>query len=292
MRTGKNRLFEINRKSLIIAGSVFAAAALVAGLVLLVSANTKTVEKMAAVDELLSAGVVNVGLRTDLWPLCRYDDTAGTFEGLEKDVADEITGRLFGAKIIVNYVKVDSETKDALLLTGGLDMSLGASVAGGKAGIDYSDPFFTEGSAFLVRSGEMTSEDGINGGTVAVVQGSPEAAKYGKDKKTTYIENYLDAKKISASVKVYASYPEAVEALRKKFVTALCAPETFLKIYGRSGMLLLHERFIPCGYCVETRQSLKGLVTAVNETIREMQSDATMDGLITKWGLSSYTEQQ
>lgn len=292
MSAARKRLFIINKKLLIILGSVIAAALIIVVIVLLVSSGKKAAEKQATMEKIISAGVINVGLRTDLRPLCWYDDTTKSFDGLEKDLADELMSRLFGGKVIVNYIKVDSETRDALLLSGDIDIALGASVQGSTTGIDYSEAFFTEGSAFLVRSGEMTSEIGINGGVVAVVQGSVEAAKYGNDKKTTHIENYLGAKNINASVRVYASYPEAIEALRKKFLTAVCASETFLKIYGKSGMLLLPERFIPCGYCVETRSSLEALVISVNEALSAMRNDGTINNLLKKWNdLTPYTGQ-
>jgi aspartate/glutamate/glutamine transport system substrate-binding protein len=286
---GKNRLFVINKKLLIIAGAVLAAIAVIVGIVLIVSSGKKVAEKNAAIERITAAGVINAGLRTDLGPLCMFDSETNTYKGLEKDIADNIISRIFGNDIIVNFVEVNSETKDALLLTGDLDISLGASVIGSTKGIDYSKSFYTDGSAFLVRKGEMTNEGGLAGSTIAVVQGSVPAGVSSKDKKTTNIEYYLKSYNLNATVKVYASYPEAVEALRVKYVTAVCASENFLKLFGRSGMVILPERFIPNKFCVETRTDLEGLRDAISEQLTAMENDGTLDALIKNYDLEIYT---
>lgn len=284
-RTGRNRLFVINKRILILAGIALAVIAVIIGIVLLVSSGKKVAEKQEAIGEIKAAGVINVGLRGDIGYLCMYDKGSGTFKGMEKELSDEIIKRIFGSGILVNYVLVDSETKDALLLTGDLDMSLGASVTGSNSDIDYSASFYSDGSAFLVRKGEMTVQSSLSGKTIAVIQGSVPASKTA-DKKSTNIESYLKAQNINATVKVYASYPEAIEALRVKFVDAVCASEYFLKLFGKSGMVILPERFITNKYCVETRADLQGLSDAVSDQINALKKDETLDSLIKDWNLA------
>ena len=50
------------------------------------------------------------------------------------------------------------------------------------------------------------------------------------------------------TVRKYASYPEAVGALRDGAVSAICASELNLKRFGMKGMLLLPDRFLPGRY--------------------------------------------
>ena len=119
----------------------------------------------ASVDDIAALGVINVGLRGDIGSLCTYNEETGEYEGLEKDVADEIISRIFGDDILVHYVDVNSETKNALLLSGDVDIALGASVNNSLSSICYTSSYYSDGSAFLVIEGEMTSEDGLNGGT-------------------------------------------------------------------------------------------------------------------------------
>lgn len=289
-RTGRNRLFVIDKKTIKIAAIILTAIIAIVVIAVFVSSGKKTAEKHEAVEKLISVGVVNVGLRSDLGTLCMYDSKTKTYTGLEKDISDEILKRLFNGKIIIRYVDVDSETKDSLLVTGDADMSFGASINASTSGIDYSNTYFSDGSAFLVRNGEFTDQSQLNGATIAVVQGSLEATKIGKKTETMNIEVYLKSHNINANVKKYASYPEAVEALRVKFITAVCAPETFLKIFGKSGMVILPERFLPNDYCIETRSSLGGLVDSVNDKLNAMKKDGTLDSLLKKWNFTDYSK--
>ncbi len=289
MKSGRNRLFHINTKYFKIAGAALFAVFVIAVISWFVSQGNISAEKQNAVKAVASKSYINIGLRGDLGKLCLYDGATGTYSGLEKDIADEIIKRLFPDGIIVNYIGVNSETKDALLQTGDMDISLGASVKKGAADIYYSSPYFTDPSAFLVNEGEMTTVQGLSGNTVAVVHGSLAEAKPEGSKKMN-IETYLESNNISADVRVYASYPEAIEALQAGYVKGVCANEMFLLLFGRSGMLLLGEKCIPSDYCVQISEKLGAFGDAVNDVIKDMKKDGTMAQLLNKWQLISYTE--
>lgn len=288
MRSGRNRLFLINTKYVKLAGAALAAVIVIVAAVLIILHSSERAQVKAGVDKVASSGVINVGLRGDLGQLCTYDAQTKTYLGLEKDIADELVNRLYPEGLLVNYVEVNSKTKDAFLQTGQLDISLAASVEGSVTGIVYSGPFFSDGCAFLVRQGEMTHEGGLSGGIIAVVQGTRPATKAKKEDKQTRLETYLESHEIDASVRSFASYPEAVEALRKEHVSAVCANETFLKLYGWSGMLILPERFMPVGFCVQVRKQLGKFYDAVQESLEDMKSDGTLARLLEKWELSDY----
>jgi putative glutamine transport system substrate-binding protein len=266
----------------VIAGAILAVA------VYLISLGNERAEVEAAVGKVAKRGVINIGLRGDLGQLSSYDEQTKTFSGLEKDIADEIADRLFPDGIILNYVAVNSKTKDSLLQTGALDISLGASVRAAVSGIKYTEPFFSDGAAFLVVQGNMTSEKGLSGGTIAVVQGSIPATKVKKDDELTRIEAYIKAREIDADVRTFASYPEAVEALRAGHVRGVCANEVFLRLYGRSGMLILPERFMPVGFSVQVNAGLGVFYDAVEGVIADMKRDGTLELLIKKWELTDY----
>ena len=288
-KTGRNKLFLINKKHLYIAAVVIAAVAIIIVVAIIVSSTSANAKKHAAISSITETGMINVGLRGNIGSLCTYDEETGSYSGLEKDVVDEIIKRTFKDGIIVNYVNVDSETKDALLLTGELDISLGASVKGSVSGIDYSRSFYSDALAFLVMEGETTSIEGLAGGTIAIVQGSPAAEKNTKNNKITNIQAYLDANNINAEVKTYASYPEAVEALRTGKINCVCINRIFIEVFGRTGMLILRETVMPVDYCIEIRDSLGAFSDAVNDAITSMQKDGTMDELVSKWGLTDYS---
>ncbi|MGI5850182.1 MAG: transporter substrate-binding domain-containing protein [Christensenellales bacterium] len=284
----KNHLFPIKKKYIKIIVSVLIAIVVLGIISLITSASRTQAEKKVSVDILKETGVINIGLRGDIRPLCTFDNQRGMYEGLEKDIADEIVSRIFIDGILVNFVLVNSETKDAFLESGDLDMSFGASIAGNAKGINYSASYYSDGSAFLVMEGSMTSQMGLNGGTIAVVQGSFVSGQNNKNKDLTNIEAYLNAHNIAASVKTFGSYPEAVEALRIGHVDGICANEIFLKLFGKSGMLILPERFLLNNYCIQVSSSLGAYNKVVDDTIAAMKEDGTLSKLIKKWNLINY----
>ena len=285
MRYRKKRIL-LKEKHIKIIGIIGAVIIVILVVLFISAANKEKAQMQASVDDMAALGVINVGLRGDIGSLCTYNEETGEYEGLEKDVADEIISRIFGDDILVHYVDVNSETKNALLLSGDVDIALGASLNTGTSDICYTSSYYSDGSAFLVIEGEMTSEDGLNGGTIGVVQGS--LADTEQSNGQTNLESYLEAHDINASIKEYSSYPEAIEALRDGFVNGVCANEVFLKVFGKTGMLILPERFMPNNYCVEIRESLGAFCGVVSNTIKDMQADGTMESLIDKWNLVNY----
>ena len=289
MRYRRRRLLVLKRKhiNIIIIVSAVIAAAVV--LLLVTQANARRFEKQNAVDAMAARGMISIGLRGDLGALCTYNEETGTFEGLEKDVADEIVARLFPDGIIVNFVRVNSETKDSELRRGALDISLGASVDMDRSGISYTEPFFADASAILVQGGEVTDIAQLSGKTMAVIQNSVLAASSEKDKDVNILEEYLGKLGVGVMVKKFASYPEAVDALKTGAVSGIAASELSLKRFGLKGMLLLPERFLPSRYCVQVRSDLDAFSQAASDCIAEMRRDGTLAALAEKWNLVDYS---
>lgn len=289
MKYKKRRLLVLKRKHINII--IIVSAAVIAAIVLLLvtQASARRSEKQHAVNAVADRGMIRIGLRGDLGALCTFSEDTGTFEGLEKDVADGIVARLFPDGIIVNYVRVNSETKDAELRRGVLDISLGASVDMGRSGISYTEPFFADASAILVQGGEVTDIAQLSGKTMAVIQNSVLGGSSEKDKDVSILQEYLGKLGVDVTVRKYASYPEAVDALKMGAVSGIGASELNLKRFGLKGMLLLPERFLPSRYCVQVRSGLGAFSQAVNDCIAEMRRDGTLAALADKWNLVDYS---
>jgi len=293
LRYKRKRLLLIKQKHL----RLFIGAAIVLAvfviLSVILSATGHEVKKQSAVNNMKSTGLINIGLRGDIGKLCTYNEDTGKFEGFEKDVADEIVSRLFGSDVFVNYVVVNSETRGAYLRNGDIDIGFGAATNMKEKGIIYSSSYFSDGSGFLVIEDNKKSMGAISGGTVGIVQDTMhalESEKKDHEKGATLMSDYLKILEIEAAVKIYASYPEAIQALRDGFVDAVCASETMLTRFGMTGMLLLPERFMPSDYriCAASTQSL--FVEALDDTIAAMKQDGTLDALMKKWDLVNYTD--
>lgn len=278
----------IKRKHIKIIAPILAAVIIIVGIIVLTAPARELSAKQQAVDAVSQMDILSIGLRPDLGAFSTYNTERQEFEGFEKDVIDEVLFRLFGDDMLVKYVQVNSKTKDALIKTGELDIALGASLETDTSLIAYSEPFLTDGSAFMVEQGSMISQKALMGGVIAIVQGSYLARENEDD--VTKMDEYLSTVNILAEVKVYASYPEAVAALGDGHVDAVCASELYLKLFGKKGMLILPERFLPQGYCIETRRSLAVFSGAMGDVIEQMKEDGTMEALLDIWNLADYNE--
>ena len=294
MKYRKRRLL-LKRKHIIIVGALLVA--IIAAIVIVrVSggARERTAERQA-VQAQLQTGLLRIGLRGDLSSLCTYNADTGEYEGLEKDIVDELVSRVFGNDIIVEFVDVNSRTKDALLKIGDIDLSLGASINTDESGICCTSSYFADGCGFLVMDDGSEAQETreareeLKDGIVAVVQNSLPAMESRENEDITKLEYYLAAQDIAATIKMYASYPEAVDALSAGLVNGVCASETDLKIFGKSGMLLLGERFIPNRYCVQFSDSDSALCAVFNKAIAAMREDGTLSALTKKWNLKDYS---
>lgn len=283
----------LKQKHLRIIIGIAIALAVIAILYFILSATGHEAKIQSVVNNLKSTGLINIGLRGDLGKLCTYNEETGQFEGFEKDVTDEIVSRLFGGDILVNYATVNTETRTAYLRRGDSDMGLGAATDMDESGITYSVSYYSEGSAFLVIEENTKSMEELSGGRVAIVNGTMHAqeSEDNKDGETvTRMFEYLKILNIEADIKEYASYPEAIQALRDGFVDAVCASETALTQFGMTGMLLLPERFMPSDYRVCISNSLGIFSEAVDDVISAMKQDGTLDTLMKKWDLVNYQE--
>lgn len=288
MKYRNRRLLILKKKHIIIIAVLLLV--LVATLVIIkVSAAARErADKQQAVEAQLHVGLLRIGLRGDIGSLCTRNEATGQYEGLEKDVADELVSRVFG-DILVEYVDVNSRTKDALLKIGDVDISLGASIDTEQSGICYTSSYFADACAFLVMEGGITSQEGLSGCVIAVVPGSLPAMESGENEDKTRLDDYLASQGIEATVKEYASYPEAIEALGSGAVEGVCASEINLKIFGKAGMLLLSERFMPSRYRVQFSSADAALCEVFSDAIQDMREDGTLSALAAKWGLIDYS---
>ena len=289
MKHRRKRWLLINPKYLKIIIIVVSVILIFWAVLAILAATRQESKKQQAVDAFYERGMINIGMRADLGALSTLNEQTGEFEGFEKDVADILISRLFEQDIIVNFVEVNSRTKDAMLRRGDIDIALAASIEKSISGIDYTSSYYADASAFLVPEGYMSTMEGLNGGVIAIVQNTYQAMS-GEEKDTTKMDDYLALLKIGATVRVYASYPEAVAALRAGLVNGVCASEVMLKLFGQKGMVILSERFMPNEYCVGVSESLGAFIEAVDDGLRSMQLDGTLDELIRKWNLTNYEE--
>ena len=285
MRYKRRRFWILKQKHIRIILISVCAVILLAVLYVILSSAGKKAETSDSVNAVLSKGIINIGLRSDLGPLSSFNEQTSEFEGYEKDIADEIVNRVFKDDIIVNFVEVTSKTKNAMLRRSDIDIALTASAATNISGVNYTSSYYSDASAILVINDTLGSVLDIDGGTVAIVYGTPQAQE---TEGITKVEEYFNTLNVNVQIKIYASYPEAVAALRNGFADGVCAGENMLKLFGIRGMKILPEFFMPNQYSVEVTENLGAFYRAVNDAINAMKTDGTLDELMVKWKLTNY----
>jgi polar amino acid transport system substrate-binding protein len=121
-------------------------------------------------DQIKSAGVVKVGIRTDNPPHSQIDQS-GNWVGFDNDIAAGIAKR-WGVRL--DSVKVDELTRISYLQNGKIDLAIASISKTKKRGqqVDFSETYFFSVQTFLVRKGQISSYQDLIGKKVGASRGS------------------------------------------------------------------------------------------------------------------------
>src|SRR5690606_32575723 len=103
-------------------------------------------------DEIKDRGKIIIGIKYDA-PLLGYKNpTTGEVEGLEIDIAKELTKDIFGDETKVELKEVTAKTRVEMLKNNDVDLVIATMQITDerKKEIDFSDPYFLAGQTLLV----------------------------------------------------------------------------------------------------------------------------------------------
>lgn len=227
-------------------------------------------------DALLERGVLRVGVCGDMPKL--GTEKNGKTTGLEADLAQQIAKNIFGSAGMPDLIPYDSKTKAYALDNGEVDLLLCRSTSAEFDQDEYifSDPYFTDAVGFMARGGENMSLEDLSGKKVACI--------YGSDAQDAFVQE-VQARKLTLEVYEYASYPEAVEALKKGVVSAFAEDTLVLFKYLPEGFGVSLDRFAPQDLRVIALKEDAELMDRVQQTLKALEETGGLDVLRKKWGL-------
>jgi ABC-type amino acid transport substrate-binding protein len=252
---------------LIVAGAVIAAVIVIAGLVARGNIDSSF---------LAQAETVRVGVRTDIAGFGDIGES-GDIEGFDADVAKEVVSRVLTEEKPVAFVPLTSEDAGAGIKYDQIDIAIGFLVPGTArvSGFTITDPYYTDTVYAAVADPAITSLSALDGKTVGILNSMIPLAT---------ANDYLDDLDISAEITRYFSLEEAIAGLETGKIDAFLAPGAFLDQYMPS-YARIGDPVAQIGYGILLPSSQSLMQGEMNDAIRSMKRDGTLENLAEKWGI-------
>ena len=224
-------------------------------------------------------GVLKVGVKLDVPKFGFKNPQNGQIEGMEIDLAKMIAKKILGDENKVEFQGVTAKTRGPLLDNGEVDMDISTFTITEerKKSYNFSDPYFTDGVALMVKkaSGIQGLAD-LNGKKIGVAQSATS-------KKA--LQEAADKAGIKVSFLEFGTYPEIKSALDAGRIDCFSVDGAILLGYLDDSTVILPDRFSPQQYGVASKKSNEALAKLVNDTINDMKKSGELDQLIQKWGI-------
>lgn len=176
-------------------------------------------------ERIEDTGVIRLGVRTDAPPFS-YVSQLGEPDGLAvslcRDAAKEIKSQLGLETLKVEYVEVTAATRFEKLASGETDLHCGPTTAtlSRRETLDFSIPYFIDGSSVVFRSGYIEVVDDLNGETVGVLAGTTTEGIVGQLSETRILD---------LTINTYQTHVEGLTALEEGDVAAYFGDQAILR---------------------------------------------------------------
>jgi putative glutamine transport system substrate-binding protein len=247
--------------------------------VVLAGACSKKQADAAGTGAIKSAGVLKVGVKSDVPGFGFINTSTNTYEGMEIEIAKLLANEILGDSSKVKFEPVTAKTRGPLLDNGELDMIIATFTITDERKLTYnfSTPYYTDAVGMLVKiSSGINSLADLDGKTIGVAQSATS-----KDAIDTA------AKAIGVTLKFgeFATYPEIKAALDSGRVDVFSVDKSILNGYLDAETVILPDEFSPQPYGVATKLSNKELADYVDGLIKKWLNDGTIAGLVRKFNL-------
>lgn len=229
------------------------------------------------IQKIKDRGVLRIGTKVDVPKFGYKDPATNEVDGLEIDIARAIAKKILGDESKIETQAVAAKTRGPLLDNGEVDLVIATFTITEerKESYNFSDAYFTDGVALLVKKDEgyNTLKD-LDGKTIGVSQSS-----------TTKDSLLKEAEGLGITLKFseYATYPEIKAALDSGRVDCFSVDSAILTGYLDDSTIILDDRYNPQEYGIASKKSNESLAKVVNEVINEMKESGELDKLIEKW---------
>lgn len=239
-------------------------------------ANICDAKNHSSYNSVVKNGKIVVGISFESKPF-GYLDKDGQVKGFEADFAKEIAQRLLGEDGKVEFKHVESQDRIPAVVSGDVDMIISTMTItfNRRRQVYFSVPYFVAGQAICVKKDSKIDSiyDLINK-KVIVVLGTTDEKNIKRFAPNVFILGYNDNS-------------EAMDAFIAGEADAITTDDALLQgLVAQDGHYrLLPKRLTrePYGIAFKKSRHTKLLRQKVNEIIKEMKSDGTLQTIKDKW---------
>jgi putative glutamine transport system substrate-binding protein len=263
-------------KKLVLAALILA---VVTGAVFAGGSGDKGSTASGPIGKIQAAGVLKVGVKSDVPGFGLLNPETGKYEGLEIELCKLIAKEIFGDPERVAFTPVTAKTRGPLLDNGDIDFVIATFTVTEERKLTYnfSTIYYTDGVGLLTKTaaGYKGLKD-LNGKTIGVAQSATSRKA---------IETGAAGLGIKVNFAEFATYPEIKAALDSGRVDAFSVDKAILRGYLDSSVGLLDDTYDPQPYGIATKLSNKDLAVWADGLVNKWLADGTVDGLIKKYSL-------
>lgn len=221
---------------------------------------------------------IKIGVKYDAKPFGFVNDK-GELEGVDIDIAKELTSRLLGSSSKVTFVEVTPASRIQAITSGKVDLVIATMTVTPqrKLIVDFSEPYYIAGQALVSpKTSTINSFSDLNKKSVAVVLG-------------TTSERNLRQFAPFARVQGYKTYKAAFKALKAGETDAMTADDTFLLgfVIDNPDFKIIQRRLTQEPYAIAFKKSDDALTLKdnVNQILTSMKEDGYISRTKRKWDL-------
>lgn len=229
-------------------------------------------------ESVMQKGNIIVGISFDSKPF-GFKDSDGQIKGMEADLAREIANRLLGSKNKVIFKNITPQDRINAAMSGNIDMVISTMTITSqrKKLVDFSDPYFIAGQVICVRKdGKIDSLNDLINKRVIVILGTT-----GEKNIKRFAPNAL--------IQGYDNNAGAINAFKSGSDDAITTDDALLQelVMGNNNYTILPNRLTkePYGIAFKKSRQTNSLKKKINEIIKEIKVDGTLEAIKEKWGL-------
>jgi putative glutamine transport system substrate-binding protein len=251
------------------------AVVLLAALALLASCG----KKAEPLDAIKNAGVLKVGVKSDVPKFGLLNTATNQYEGFEIELAKLVAKDLLGDASKVAFTPVTAKTRGPLLDNGELDLIAATFTITEERKLSYNftTPYYTDAVGMLVKKAAgINSLADCGGKTIGVAQSATSKEA---------IQKAADELGVKISFLEFATYPEIKAALDSGRVDIFSVDKSILNGYLDSSTIILGDSFSPQNYGITSKLANTDLASYVDGLVQKWLADGTIPSLIKQFEL-------
>jgi putative glutamine transport system substrate-binding protein len=224
-------------------------------------------------------GLLKVGVKVDVPKFGYKDPKTNEVEGFEIDLSRILAKKILGDEKKIDVQGVTAKTRGPLLDTGEIDYVIATFTITEerKKSYNFSDPYFVDGVALLVKkSSNIKSVKDLGGKTIGVAQSATSRKA---------LQEAADKAGVAVKFLEFGTYPEIKAALEAGRVDVFSVDAAILAGYVDAASEILPDRFSPQEYGVASKKDNAGLAKLANDTVNDMKKSGELKKLLEKWGI-------